>query len=331
MAMRLNFYAGCRLDRAARLRHDSDWIAARLTDPRTRLVPVWRSQNLILAAPEPRAALLDLGGAPDLLSAAHDVVLLGLADSVAHFAIEIGVEEPMQDPALAAAGQFVDLRQVGPLLSREEGSLLAYARGLMHWHGRHRFCGVCGSPTASADGGHVRRCTNAECRADHFPRTDPAVIMLVTDGERVVLGRQPQWPQGMHSVLAGFVEPGESLEEAVRREVMEEIGIEVEDVRYQSSQPWPFPASLMLGFTARANPKVLEVSRDELEDARWYARAELLASPEDERFRLPRRDSIARRLLEDWLAEKPSPPVGEGGERSEPGEGSYRRKAGKES
>jgi NAD+ diphosphatase len=301
--MRINFYCGCPLDRAGRLRQDPEWIAARLSDPRTRIVPVWRSQNLVIAGAEPHAALLELGPSSGLVATAHEVVLLGLADSVAHFAVEVGLEEPMQEPALAA-GRFVDLRQVGPLLSREEGSLLAYARGLMHWHARHRFCGVCGGATASADGGHVRRCTNLDCGAQHFPRTDPAVIMLVTDGERIVLGRQPQWPPGMHSVLAGFVEPGESLEEAVRREVMEEIGIAVDEVRYHSSQPWPFPASIMLGFTARALSTTLAVALDELETARWYTREELFRSPEDERFRLPRRDSIARRLIEDWLAEE---------------------------
>jgi NAD+ diphosphatase len=174
----------------------------------------------------------------------------------------------------------------------------------MHWHARHHFCGVCGYPTQSAEAGHVRRCTNPTCGASHFPRTDPAVIMLVHDGgDRVILGRQAQWPPGMHSVLAGFVEPGENLEEAVTREVAEEVGIAVTDVRYQSSQPWPFPASIMLGFTARALATDLQLSDDELETARWYTRAELRASPESESFRLPRRDSIARRLVEDWLAD----------------------------
>lgn len=299
--MRMNFYCGCPLDRAGRLRQDPDWIAARLADPRTRIVPVWRSQNLVIAGPEPHAALLELGPSSSLVATAQEIVLLGLAGSVAHFAVEVGLEEPLREPALAA-GQFVDLRQVGPLLSREEGSLLAYARGLVHWHARHRFCGVCGGATVSAEGGHVRRCTNPDCGAQHFPRTDPAVIMLVSDGGRIVLGRQPQWPPGMHSVLAGFVEPGESLEEAVCREVMEEIGIAVDQVRYHSSQPWPFPASIMLGFTARALSTTLAVAPDELETARWCSREELLRAPEDERFRLPRRDSIARRLIEDWLA-----------------------------
>jgi NAD+ diphosphatase len=147
----------------------------------------------------------------------------------------------------------------------------------------------------------VRRCPNPACGATHFPRTDPAVIMLVVDGERCLLGRQSQWPPGMHSTLAGFVEPGESLERAVAREVREEAGIEIDDVAYHSSQPWPFPSSLMLGFTARATTTELRVDTTELEAARWFEKDWLLAHEDDDAFRLPRRDSIARRLIEDWL------------------------------
>ena len=147
----------------------------------------------------------------------------------------------------------------------------------------------------------MRRCTNPACAAEHHPRIDPAVIMRVEHRGRILLGRQKQWPVGMHSVLAGFVEPGESLEDAVRREVGEEIGVAVDQVRYNSSQPWPFPASIMLGFSARARGTTIQVDPSELETARWYTRAELLASPENETFRLPRRDSIARRLIADWL------------------------------
>jgi NAD+ diphosphatase len=152
------------------------------------------------------------------------------------------------------------------------------------------------------EAGHVRRCTNAACDAQHFPRTDPAVIMLVHDrNERCLLGRQAAWPQGMHSTLAGFVEPGESLEEAVAREVYEETRIELSSVTYHSSQPWPFPASLMLGFHAEAKTTAITVDKSELDDARWYEKSWILAHQDDEQFRLPRRDSIARRLLEDWL------------------------------
>ncbi len=193
------------------------------------------------------------------------------------------------------------MRRVGPLLPRHEGALLAYARGIAYWHERHRFCGVCGAPTQSAEGGHVRRCTGPACGTTHFPRTDPAVIMLVHDGERCLLGRKPGWPAGMHSTLAGFVEPGESLEEAVAREVFEEAGIRVDDVTYHSSQPWPFPASLMLGFHARARTLEITVDPEELEHAAWFERSFLLARQDDDTLRLPRRDFIARRLVEDWL------------------------------
>lgn len=301
---RPNFYAAGGLDRAALRRRDAAWLAARLADPATRLVPVWRSQSFVALGEVPAAARLGADIAGELLSTAGIVVLLGLVGEVAHFAVDLShLDDPAGDPLLGAAGRFVDLRAVGPLLGHDEGSLLAYARGLVHWHGRHRFCGVCGARTESAEAGHVRRCTNPDCGAVHFPRTDPAVIVLVTDGERALLGRQKIWPPGMHSTLAGFVETGESLEDAVRREIREEAGIVVGDVRYHSSQPWPFPSSIMLGFTAQALTTELSLDDDELEFAAWFTRDQLKASPENETFRLPRRDSIARRLVEDWLAE----------------------------
>jgi NAD+ diphosphatase len=303
-----NFYASGGLERAAERRRDEAWLAAQLIDPRTRFLPVWRAQNLVLAngaaGEAPAPAFLAAEQAAALLSSGGEAAFLGLVGEVAHFALAVP-ESGEEPPAVALGGgaAFMDLRAVGPLLGRDEGSLLAYARGLVHWHTRHRFCGVCGSPTESTEAGHVRRCTNASCGAQHFPRTDPAVIMLVSDGaERCILGRQRVWPPGMHSVLAGFVEPGESLEDAVAREVFEEVGVAVSDVTYHSSQPWPFPASIMLGFYARAASDVLNFNAEELELARWFTRAEMRASPEDETFRLPRRDSIARRLLEDWLA-----------------------------
>ena len=308
---RPNFYASAAVDRLGHLRRDEQWIAQRLADPTTRILPVWRTHNLVIPGSSPgtggapTAAWLSVERAGHLLGEVPEFAFLGLHESVAHFAIEVShLEDPTPVAALAAAAAFTDLRTVGPLLERNQGALLAYARGMMHWHARHRFCGVCGHATESREAGHVRRCTNEACGAQHFPRTDPAVIMLVHDGgDRCVLGRQKIWPPGMHSVLAGFVEPGESLEDAVRREVAEEVGIALAEVTYHSSQPWPFPASIMLGFMARATTTDLNPAIDEIETARWYTRAELRASPENEVFRLPRRDSIARRLVEDWLAE----------------------------
>ncbi|MBV9522683.1 MAG: NAD(+) diphosphatase [Alphaproteobacteria bacterium] len=295
-----NFYGFAELDRVGHFRRDAAWLRTRIGDPGSRYLPVWRTHNLVVAAAEPpRAALL----APDEIDpAAGEAVLLGLAGGGAIFALDLSAHD---DPlAVIRHGQpleFTDLRRVGPLLDRHEGSLLAYARGMIWWHGRHRFCGVCGAATASADAGHVRRCTDALCATTHFPRTDPAVIMLVTDGERALLGRQRAWPKGQFSTLAGFVEPGEALEDAVAREVFEETQIRIGEVRYHSSQPWPFPSSIMLGFTAKALSTAITVDRDELEDARWFERRFLIEHRDDEEFRLPRRDSIARRLIEDWL------------------------------
>lgn len=312
---RPNFYAGSGLDRAGSLRVDQLWLEARLRDPRSRLVPVWRGQNLFHPPATPDGRPLSfiptveaLRGIPQiapLLEEDGHVVLLGLIEDIAHFAVDLShLVDPAQASALLGGGEFADLRRYGPLLPHREGALLAYARAILHWHARHRYCGVCGTVTISAQAGHLRACTNPDCKTQHFPRTDPAVIMLVTDGERCLLGRQAAWIPGMHSTLAGFVEPGESLEEAVAREVIEETGIRVGEVRYHSSQPWPFPASIMLGFHAVAETTAIELNRAELEDARWYTRAQLLASPEDETFRLPRRDSIARRLIESWLERK---------------------------
>ncbi len=296
-----NFYADNGLDRAGHRRRDSGWLEARLQHPDTLFVPVWRGQNLVASLAEGAPVAVTLRREA-LVSLEGEAVLLGLRDERAYFALDLSHREaPLEALRAEGAIEFTDLRRVGPLLARPEGALLAYARGILHWHGRHRFCGVCGSPTRSEEGGHVRRCTKAECNAAHFPRTDPAVIMLVTDGERALLGRQKVWLPGMHSTLAGFVEPGESLEEAVAREVREETGIVVDDVAYHSSQPWPFPASIMLGFTARAATTELEVDPEELEAAHWFDRAFILGHPDDDTFRLPRRDSIARRLIEDWL------------------------------
>ncbi|HEY3920450.1 MAG TPA: NAD(+) diphosphatase [Stellaceae bacterium] len=296
-----NFYAGG-VDRASHLRKDAAWLAERLARTTSRFVLVWRGQNLIAdhEGAAPRGVFLP----PEAFAAeGKETVLLGIEDECAYFACDLsGMEAPLDAIHKAPASAFIDLRRVGPLLPQHEGSLLAFARGMSYWHSRHRFCGVCGSPTVAEEAGHVRRCTNPACGAPHFPRTDPAVIMLVHQGtERCLLGRQAAWPQGMHSTLAGFVEPGESLEEAVVREVYEETRIELASVTYHSSQPWPFPASLMLGFHAEAKTTAITVDKTELDDACWYERSWLLAHQDDESFRLPRRDSIARRLLEDWL------------------------------
>ena len=321
-----NYYAHPGFERAGLRRREPDWIRERVLDPASVFIPVWRNQNLVIELDdsEPRAASITVEGVVSVFGEIGDIderlahgqfVFLGLIDERAHFAFDVSaIEAPLEmvrSPALAAAGiaeagvRFADLRQLAGRLERREGSLLAFARAMLFWHSRHRFCGLCGSPTRSEEAGHMRRCTDPACHTMHFPRTDPAVIMLVTDGDRALLGRNKNFPlPGMYSTLAGFVEPGESLEDAVAREVREETAIEVAAVHYHSSQPWPFPANIMLGFYAEAATTEVSVDHGELEDARWFERGWLLSHTDDDEFRLPRRDSIARRMIEDWLAER---------------------------
>jgi NAD+ diphosphatase len=315
-----NFYSHPGFERAGLRRRDAAWIVERVADPGSLFVPVWRNQSLVLEVDtgEPRAVILEsasismvLGTGVEQRLLAGEVVFLGVMEERAHFALDLSpIEAPLDmlhSPALAATGaagatvRFADLRQVGPRIDRHGGALLALARAMVFWHQRHRYCGLCGGPTRSEEAGHVRRCTNPECNTMHFPRTDPAVIMLVTDGGRALLGRSKNFVRGMYSTLAGFVEPGESLEDAVAREVREETGVEVGAVHYHSSQPWPFPANIMLGFHAEARTAEITVDYGELDDARWYERDWLLSHVDDDEFRLPRLDSIARRLIEDWL------------------------------
>ena len=318
-----NYYAHPGFERAGLRRRDTGWIRQRVLDPASVFIPVWRTQNLVIeiAESEPRAASISVEGLLAVFGGLDDVderlgrgefVFLGVIDERAHFALDVSaVETPLdtlRSPALAAAGiaeagvRFADLRQLAGRLERQEGALLAFARAMLFWHSRHRFCGLCGNPTRSEEAGHMRRCSDPGCHTMHFPRTDPAVIMLVTHGDRALLGRNKNFPvPGMYSTLAGFVEPGESLEDAVAREVREETAIEVAAVHYHSSQPWPFPANIMLGFYAEATTTEIAVDYGELEDARWFERGWLASHADDETFRLPRLDSIARRMIEDWL------------------------------
>ena len=300
-----NYFSGMPLSRDEALRRDTAMVEQLRAHPQTRVLAVWRSQHLITDRAAPAPVWHTGAEASQLFAEATGWVLLGMRGEAAHFAVDVShMEDPVTARPFAGRGEFADIRNIGPLMARDDGSIMAYARGLMYWHSRHRFCGVCGSPTESTQGGHVRRCTDADCGVTHFPRTDPAVIMLVTYGDQCLLGRQRSWPAGMHSTLAGFVEQGESLEEAVMREIKEESGVDVERPIYHSSQPWPFPSSIMLGFRAEARSPDIVVDTEELETAAWFHRDQLLDSPENSTFRLPRKISIARRLIDDWLFDR---------------------------
>ena len=298
---RPNPYAGLGLDRASERRNDQAWLDALAVDESAVILPVWQSKNLVTLGEERRAVMLQSGDGRTLFEIAREVVFLGLKEQVPHFAVDLShLDDPHIHAPLPGETEFTELRNVSVLMPIEEGGLLAYAKGIMHWHDRHLFCGVCGSPTESREAGFLRVCANPACGASHFPRTDPAVIMLVIHGDCVVLGRKAEWVAGMYSTLAGFVEPGESLEDAVAREVMEEVNIPVSNIRYHSSQPWPFPSSLMLGFYADAESEDITMNPDELEDARWFTRQEL-ADGGAGIARRPRSDSIARRLIDEWI------------------------------
>lgn len=296
----VNFYSTGAWDRAVERRTDALWFQEILRNPTTRLHVVWHGRTLVRHEDHAVLNLLEAAAFGDLIAMAHSVVLLGCDAEVAHVAVDLSSQP---EDIVTSLGQAVDLRGIGPLLPEREASLSALASGMAYWHERHRHCGVCGGPTVSEHAGYQRRCANAQCNAMFFPRIDPAVIMRIEYGERILLGRQASWPPGMHSVLAGFVEPGESLEDTVRRETFEEVGIRVGRVRYFASQPWPFPSSLMVGFIAEAESDALNLNREEIESAAWFTRDQLLNSPEDETFRLSRKDSISRALVNDWIAQ----------------------------
>jgi len=297
----LNTFNAHLLDRASHHRLDDRWIDDRLADQDTKLAPLWQLKNLVHGVDVLSPVFLsstEIQG----IKTVYPPIFLGLENDRAFFAIVLTPEES-PPTGLTRLGTFQDLRQSAPLLKPGDASLLAYARAIVYWHTRHRFCGDCGSPTVVREAGHMRECINPDCAQRHFPRTDPAIIVLVTREDRCLLGRKPSWPRGLYSTIAGFVEPGECIEHAVLREVREETGIEVAGMHYQSSQPWPFPSSLMLGFRAYASSTSICVGQDELEDARWVSRAELHDGLVSGTIRLPMDISISYRLIEGWYNE----------------------------
>jgi NAD+ diphosphatase len=288
-----NFYSGPYIDRRSEQREGADWARAALEDPGTLYLLGSGTRHLVYTQPQPHIAFLE--AARVAAADSSRLVLLGWFRKRRCVLLEVGPDSAM---ALPHGASFEELRPLSPLLSGDEAGLLAYARALSVWRARQRYCGACGAATVPQRAGHCMRCSNEACAQEFFPRLDPAIIVLVTDGARALLGRQATWPAGRYSTIAGFVEPGESLEDAVAREVMEETGVPVAGARYDSSQPWPFPASLMIGFRASAPPDSRPVrASGELEDARWFTRDEIHAGA----ALLPPAHSISRRLISAWL------------------------------
>ncbi len=298
-------YAGGSLDRAAGPRKDPAWVALALASPAARVVPLWRDAVLVDSA-ERAPVVLRAAGAGAAL-AAGEPVLLGLDGAAATFALDLSALEESQALALVDAAAALDVRALFGKLSAAEAALLAYARGLLRWHRDQRFCGACGGPTANRDGGHARVC-RGRCGKLLFPRIEPSVIVLVeapAPPARCLLARHRGAASRDFSALAGFLEIGESLEDGVRREVAEEAGIPLVSVAYQASQPWPFPAGLMVGFRAVAGSETVAVDGDELAEARWFSRADVrrLVAEQPDAPRLFNPDSIEKLLIDTWLSE----------------------------
>lgn len=281
------------VERAAKLRSDTAWLDGAWANPKTRVVAVQGGQALIREAVDGAVELIFVSpaSAPDGAR-----FLLGVdADDVAYFGVAAAPSAPGDQTGVRSAG----LREAGHLLSDRDAGLLTHAIGLANWHEVAGFCSRCGHPTEPTMAGHVRRCTNDG--SEHFPRCDPAVIMLVADpDDRCLLARNVAWPRRRVSVLAGFVEPGESAEQAVAREVFEEVGITVDKVTYAASQPWPMPHSLMLGFRAEASVTDFDVDGDEISEAAWYSRDDLRKAIEAGDLLMPPSLSISRWLIESW-------------------------------
>ena len=300
-------FTGNPLDRASDKRADTEWLKRARADGTTRVLLLWKLQPLLLG-PEgasEAAALAFVEGtlASGLGNPEATEVFLGLDEGVACFARDVSALPDPLAAALASLGHFRDARSAASLLSARDVAILGQAKALIDWHNRHRFCANCGAATVPTDGGYRRLCP--ACKAEHFPRTDPAVIMLVTAGDRCLLGRNKRFTGGHFSTLAGFLEPGETIEEAVRREVFEEVNLRVGAVRYFASQPWPFPSNLMIGCFAESLNQEIAVDGYEILTARWFERAlvKKLLSGESNEVLLPRRDAIAFHLVRTW-AEK---------------------------
>jgi NAD+ diphosphatase len=300
--MSLHVFAGNPLDRSDAQRRNPQWLDEQATHSQSRFLPLWQLNVLLRCESETHLGWLSPAEIKRLQINVPPV-FLGLLEGVAHFAIDISqLGDPQHELNLDEAWRFEDARTAASQLSPAETGMLAQSRSQVDWHRRHQFCSVCGERSVQNRGGHVRQCP--VCKAEHFPRTDPVAIMVISDGDRCLLGqsRGRLARAGRYSALAGFIDQGESIEEAVRREVREEAGIEVGEVRYHSSQPWPFPSSLMIGCHGKALTTDIHKDDEEMMDVRWFSRDDVLLAlkGENPHLRVPEPIAIAHHLIKAW-------------------------------
>ncbi len=303
-----NAFTRSPLDRAGHHRRDAVWLAQALDAPETRVIPFHEHRVFVTEFNGTlEAGWLGVHALKEIAPPSTPSLFLGIdAFGAANFAVHL--ERKESAAALAELGRFDDLRALGPRLAHDELAILGCAKSIFEWHGRHGRCANCGAASVNVEAGWKRECP--ACKAEHFPRVDPVVIMIPVFGGKCLLGRQRGWPRGMHSALAGFIEPGEAIEEAVARETLEEAGLRVREVRFHSTQPWPFPHSLMIGVLCEVENQDAIIDTHELESARWFTREEadfLIAGKHPDAF-CPPRFAIAHQLLKGWVGSCPSPP-----------------------
>lgn len=300
---RHNSFASVRLDRLVDFRDDSAWIEQNLASPKAHLVPLWRGLNLLAEQDgEQLAVYLKPGEFPGSVAAGAPT-LLGTDSKRIYFTVSVDDHQKEQILSDFPGSAFQDLRLASIDMDAKHAGVLAYAKALMYWQYRHAFCGICGSANRLESAGHKLICSNRDCARQSFPRIDPAIIVLVTHGDACLLGRNASWPPRRFSALAGFVEPGESLEDAVAREVYEESCVRLQNIRYVSSQPWPFPASAMCGFYAEAASRDCDTT-EEMEELLWLNPEQLRTAVDEDRVRMSPSVSIAFRLLADWYRQQ---------------------------
>ena len=305
--MQQPFYASPEINRQGDYRNNKKLIEKIMVDENTKFIPYFNGKNFFKEI-NGNIEALKLNNNQIKFFFPKEIknpIFLGVAKNTNYVGLDLSKQDLNLDLWLKENEVIVeDLRKYGPSLNDIDASFLALTNGMFFWHNTHQFCGSCGFKNKSRESGFVKICSNDRCGKSHFPRTDPAIITLISFKDKVLLGRSPRFPEGMYSTLAGFVEPGESLEQALEREVFEEVGVKVRNIEYFDSQPWPFPASLMLGFFAEATSEKLNIDYNEIEDAHWFSIEELRTLQHPSiigGFKLPRIDSIARRLVDSWI------------------------------